>query len=821
MEGMSISRVRANQLKKLANIRKGKPSRIMGIILLTAVVLIPIDTEFNEVEPAQAAQSDLTASLSAAGETVAPSSFTDLTTENFNSLSNLTAGSSIAIGTIGDLNSGTITAQSGGTFTSPTNTTYTIGQSSRAVYDAAWYGGSGGTGKFASITTTNANASWVGGMKITLNNISGVSPADNTYRYIGFWWSGGNSPNIVRLMNDGVAQATFTTVNLIGQLGTAPSSKVNNDYFGNPNTTFNSDDSPCPSGNNCGDAGFNEPYAFVNLRYAPGFDEIQFLGKGFEFDTISIRRFVPASDEGEVAIVGSGVVSSCSAFSNQNSQYVLRNGSFEDDYFTASSGTASATLASVTTSNTTTDIAKWVRYSGGPYQFMNLYDAGSSNANRVPFWFTSASDDKIELQRQVSGAAASAANNGALYFDMYGPRPADGYVHAEINANERAALFQDIVTTAGEKITWTIKHRGRYFGSGSTTQASSTTSDDKDKFEILIGPSSGTLVSQTPARKRSPDVIWNTANATYGNNAWTTFSTSTTGHTAGTMYTKLEEGWVLYTGTYTVPANQTSTRFSFSSRGTGTVGNLIDDIGFDPIIACPRTITIQKSATATYSYNPLSATQIPNYSYPDTTTLTSVSVNGGTGTATLSNGQITLSSDTVGTYQVLFTVTDVNSETSTSTITVNVEDSSAQFPNVLPVDPRVNQITLPAATITGPTNAMVCYQQVADSSGTAFSGSPTLSVDRSSSVANVSLATSTNLWRFTGARASMQNQVPSITFSGLDSAPLVTTASKFVRVGLTAATTFGSTPCFTNTTRVIELKPITVELSVERGVSVQ
>jgi hypothetical protein len=791
---------------------------------LAALILSPVQNSFFSGQAAHATQSDLTASLSAAGETFAPSTFTDLTTETFDSVSALTAGTVLAVGTIGDLNSGTISAQSGGTYTSPTNTTYTIGSTARATDVAAWYGGSGGSGRFPYVTSSNAAAAYVGGMKINLQDIAGVTPADNTYRYVGFWWSGGNSPNIVRLLNDGVAQATFTTVNLLGQLGSAPSPRVSDDYFGNPNSTYNSDDSTCPSGNNCSATGASEPYAFVNLRYAPGFDEIQFLGKGFEFDTISIRRFVPTSDAGEVAIVGSGVVSSCSAFSNANSQYVLRNGSFEDDYLTASSGTASATLGSITTSNTTTDIAKWVKYSGGPYQFANFYDAGSSNANRIPFWYTSASDDKIELQRQVSGSESSAANNGSLYYDLYGPKPADGYVHAEINANEKAALFQDIVTTAGEKITWTIKHRGRFFSTSGTSQSTaSTTTDDKDKFEILIGPSSGTLVSQTPARKKLPDVVWNSSAAAYLNNAWTTFTTNTTGHTAGTMYTKLEDGWVLYTGTYTVPANQTSTRFSFSSRGTGTVGNLIDDIGFDPIMACPRTVTIQKSSTATYVYSPLADSLIPNYTYPDTTTLTSASVNGGTGTATVntSTGEITLSSNTVGTFQVLYTLTDVNSQTSTSTITVNVEDSSAQFPNVLPVDPRLNQITMPSATITGPTNAMVCYQQVANAAGAALSGSATLSVSRSSSVANVSLTQTTNLWRFIGARASMQSQIPSITFSGLNSNPLVTTASKFVKVGLTAATAFGSTHCFTATTKVIELRPISVNSQVEREVSVQ
>lgn len=1151
----------------------------MIVMVIVAVLLTPIQSILLTGQPAKAAQSDLTASLSAAGESFAPSSFTDLTTETFDSINSLAAGTTLAVGTIGDLNSGTISAQSGGTYASPTNTTYTIGSTARATDVAAWYGGSGGSGRFPYVGSSNASTSVVGGMTITLNDIAGVSPADNTYRYVGFWWSGGNSPNIVRLMNNGVAQATFTTVNLLGQLGSAPSPRVSDDYFGNPNSAYNSDDVTCPSGNNCSTVGQAEPYAYVNLRYSPGFDEIQFLGRGFEFDTISIRRFVPASDAGEVAIVGSGVVSSCSAFSDTNAQYVLRNGSFEDNYLTASTGTASAPLSGVTTSNTTTDIAKWVRYNSGPYQFSNFYDSGSSNPNRIPFWLTSASDDKIELQRQVSGSESSAARNGSLYYDLYGPRPADGNVHAEINANERAALFQDIKTTSGEKITWSIKHRGRYFGSGSTTQASSTTSDDKDKFEILIGPASGTLVSQTPSRKKLPDVVWNSSNATYANNAFTTFTTSTTGHTAGTMYTRLEDGWVLYTGTYTVPANQTTTRFSFSSRGTGTVGNLIDDIGFDPIIACPRSVTMERSPTATFNYNPLTNSQISGYTYPETTTLTSVSVNGGSGTATAdtSNGNITLSSNTVGTFQVLYTITDVNNQTSTSTITVTVndipvvtscsafnddnaqyvlrngsfeddfftnaagtsseslattsrwnntwmtlsdadsgsanripfwkttasdnqvelqrqvaglearadrngsdwdiyfarpaqgsvhaeinanqqadlyqdikttegekitwsikhrgrffssdattfasstasndrdkfeiligpaggtltrqvparqkrpdeiwnttdatylnnafttfttpttghttgtmytkledgwilytgtytvpsnqtttrfsfnsrgtgsvgnliddigfdpimacprnvtiqksasstytynpltnsqisgytypdttevselsvqsgtgtatlnsstgdislssntvgtfqvlytltdinnqsssstinvtvEDAAAEFPNLVLVDPRQNQISLPSVTLSGSTNAMVCLRQVANISGGTLSGSATLTVGRSSATSNVTLTESSNLWNVRGTRNQVQSQIPSVTISGLNGGSLAVTDSKFVRIGISAATEFGTGHCFLSSSRIVEIKPVRLGSNIERNVVIE
>jgi hypothetical protein len=631
-------------------------------------------------------------------------------------------------------------------------------------------------------------------------------------------------------MNNDVLQATFTTASLIAQLGTAPST-TSNDYFGNPNSQFNSDDTPCPTGNTCTSLGSGEPYAFIHLRLSTGFDQIQFAGNGFEFDSISIRRFVPPSSDGETSIVGSGVVSSCSSFSNENAQYVLRNGSFEDDYITNANGSTTATISSVTTSDTTTDIAKWVRYSGGPYQFSNFFDADSGNANRIPFWRTSASDSRIELQRQVSGSESSAARNGSLYFDLFGPRPADGNVHAEINANERAALFQDIVTIGGQKITWSIKHRGRYFGSASTTQPSSTDSNDRDKFEILIGPSSGTLVAQTPARKQLPNVVWNSANAAYGTNAFTTFSTNTSGHTASTMYTRLEDGWVLYTGTYTVPSGQTSTRFSFSSRGTGTLGNLIDDIGFDPIMACPRSVTIQRSQTVAFPVSPLENSQIPGYTYPDTTQVTSVSINGGVGTASLNTADdvITLSSDTVGTYQVLYTLTDINNQTSTSTISVNVEDATSQLPNVLLVDPHETGIALPAQTLAGSTNAMLCIEQVADADGEDFVGTPTIALSRSAptvaaprtSFNAVTLATATNLWRFTGSRANLQAEIPFINVTGTGSNPLAPTDSKFFRMGITATTAMGGTACFVGGQDfVVEIRSLELQGSVTRRVEV-
>ena len=788
----------------ILQIKKFNAKRRLQIIILLILSLI-LSTNFVFPDKVQALQSDLTASLEPAGLMVAPTDFTDTTVENFDSRTNPIGSTNV--GTFSNMANNTqVTAQSGGTNASPTNTTYTVCNTVTDMFTANYYGGAGGSGNGFALGANNGCT--VGGVSLSLANVSGVTPTTNVYRYVGFWWSAGNAPNIVRLIRSGTVEAVFTTTNLLNQLGSAPSTAVA-DYFGNPSSGLNSDTT-------INQQGWTEPYAFIHLRLPTGFDTVQFIGTGFEFDNVTLRQNVPASTSSEVAIVGSGVVGSCANLADTNAQYVLRNGSFEDNYITAANGSTNATLASVTTSNTSTAIAKWVRY-GGPYQFSNFYDADSGLANRIPFWMTSASDGKIELQRQVSGSESSATNNGASYWDLYGPRPADGSVHAEINANSQAALFQDIRTIGGEKITWTIKHRGRYFGSGNSTAATSTTSDSKDKFEILVGPASGTLSAQTPERKRLPNVVWNTSDAAYGNNAWTNFSTNTTGHTAQTMYTRLEDGWVLYTGTYTVPANQTTTRFSFSARGdsTATVGNLIDDIGFDPIIACPRTLTIQQNVSATYDFTPLTNSQIPGYTYPETTNVTSVSINGGSGTATLntSNNTLSLSSNTIGSFQVLYTLTDINSQTSTSTITVNVENATGQNPTIIPVDPRNNSIKLPELPVSGAANAMICVRQVSNSSGTALSGSPTLSVTRSSATSGVTFNTATNLWNFFGTAAAVQTQTSSIDISGLNSNPLVTTSSKFIEVGYTAATAYGTSACFTGTNRIIELKPLDLDKS--------
>ncbi|MCM2388279.1 isopeptide-forming domain-containing fimbrial protein [Streptomyces albipurpureus] len=108
---------------------------------------------------------------------------------------------------------------------------------------------------------------------------------------------------------------------------------------------------------------------------------------------------------------------------------------------------------------------------------------------------------------------------------------AHGAQFAELNANEVSTLYQDLPTTPRTKLYWRLYHRGR---------------QGDDTMALDIG-APGSTVEQ----RRFTD----------GNTAW---------------------GY--YTGTYTVPAGQTLTRFAFRSisaaGGNRGIGNFLDGIFF-------------------------------------------------------------------------------------------------------------------------------------------------------------------------------------------------------------------------------------------------
>ncbi|MBG7612288.1 choice-of-anchor A family protein [Polaribacter sp. BAL334] len=132
----------------------------------------------------------------------------------------------------------------------------------------------------------------------------------------------------------------------------------------------------------------------------------------------------------------------------------------------------------------------------------------------IPGWNTTSTDGRIEIWK--SGFLSSPSQNGGF--------------HAEINATQRAALYQVICAEPGSVLNWSIWHRGRA---------------GVDVAEVKIG---GSL------------------------NAATSVQTMSTGNTA----------WQNYTGSYTVPAGENKVYFVFQAISSSpfnnlSYGNLIDN----------------------------------------------------------------------------------------------------------------------------------------------------------------------------------------------------------------------------------------------------
>ncbi|WP_327675330.1 DUF7507 domain-containing protein [Kitasatospora sp. NBC_00458] len=108
---------------------------------------------------------------------------------------------------------------------------------------------------------------------------------------------------------------------------------------------------------------------------------------------------------------------------------------------------------------------------------------------------------------------------------------ADGAQFAELNANQVSTLYQDLSTTPGATLYWRLYHRGRL---------------GQDTMALDIGRP-GAAVQQR-------------------------------------QFTDGNAAWGFYTGTYTVPAGQTVTRFAFRSvaaaGGNQGIGNFLDGIFF-------------------------------------------------------------------------------------------------------------------------------------------------------------------------------------------------------------------------------------------------
>ncbi len=164
----------------------------------------------------------------------------------------------------------------------------------------------------------------------------------------------------------------------------------------------------------------------------------------------------------------------------------------------------------------------------------------------VPGWDTTAGDGLIEMW----GPGNSVANRGLEV------TPPEGTQFVELNANEDSTLYQDMVTTPGQRLLWQVHHRAR----------NSTNGADEDTMWVGIGPLGGVVV-QTPSGQDDPDIVDG------------------------------EDAWGRHFGSYTVPAGQTVTRFAFAavdtSTGDPTIGNFLDQIQF----GTPACVTVTKTSS--------------------------------------------------------------------------------------------------------------------------------------------------------------------------------------------------------------------------------
>ncbi len=101
-----------------------------------------------------------------------------------------------------------------------------------------------------------------------------------------------------------------------------------------------------------------------------------------------------------------------------------------------------------------------------------------------------------------------------------------GGQHAEMNATQPSTLSQDFATLGGDSVDWSVAHQGR--------------TAPTDSADLRFGPPGTPTVVQ--------------------------------------VMTSPTTAWSLYSGTYVVPAGQTTTQISFVSNDTGSLGNFLDGI---------------------------------------------------------------------------------------------------------------------------------------------------------------------------------------------------------------------------------------------------
>jgi hypothetical protein len=123
----------------------------------------------------------------------------------------------------------------------------------------------------------------------------------------------------------------------------------------------------------------------------------------------------------------------------------------------------------------------------------------------------------------------------------------EGNAFAELNATTAGTLYQDVVSTPGATMSWTLLHRGRA---------------GDDTMQVLIGDANDADVN--------------------GSTGWDYTSLDLTDGTSA---------WGAHGDDYVVPPGQTCTRFAFravsTASGSDSIGNFLDAVAFTVTIPAP------------------------------------------------------------------------------------------------------------------------------------------------------------------------------------------------------------------------------------------
>ncbi|MEN3325179.1 LamG-like jellyroll fold domain-containing protein, partial [Mariniflexile soesokkakense] len=176
---------------------------------------------------------------------------------------------------------------------------------------------------------------------------------------------------------------------------------------------------------------------------------------------------------------------------------------------------------------------------GGPTDVVPTTGIWKGDASNIPNWKSS---DVANNHLEIWHNSQTASNDA-------GGRAFSGSQWAEVNATTNDGLYQDIATSPGDVLRWSFAHRKRTGFAGSAQQ---------DVVRLLIGNPSGTLTSQ------------------------------------GNFSSAGDASWTEHSGTYVVPAGQTTTRLTFTaisvaSGGGTTSGNFVDKVQLYVLPNCEDT----------------------------------------------------------------------------------------------------------------------------------------------------------------------------------------------------------------------------------------